>query len=318
MRIGSNLKFKRKSRCDIPSALYTEIDLNRTKSNFLMITGTKEECTKYFPSLIVSSSVNNIKPSGTVVLLTAISNSIKTTDKIWSIDDSRIIKKSKPNILASNTHHNSKGFYASFGNKGSFDKCIHSSVGQYSNKRSSSTQKQLQINYFANTYERYVADEISISTKDLSKVLPKITSIISPIVSTAFELQSFKKNINIKEGYASNSGCWQSSICVDATTGEFHSENDCTYTLITIPNQSTIKSQPAGDNFHFLISLTEKKILNIPLHSGISFVFSAQFLTHRQHRNAYIYSNDDDVFFNVASYGNKRLFHHIKKSFNKT
>ena len=75
--------------------------------------------------------------------------------------------------------------------------------------------------------------------------------------------------------------------------------------MITVPNQSTIKSQPAGDNFHFLISLTEKKILNIPLHSGISFVFSAQFLTHRQHRNAYIYSNDDDVVFNVASYGNK-------------
>lgn len=313
--IGQNLKLKKASRCDVIS---DEIDLNRTKSNFVLITANKEECTNYIPSLIYSSSVNNIKPSGRLILLCAVNNKSFKTEKIWSVDDMKNVMKSKPNILnANNSHHDSKGFYASFGNKGSFNKSTYSSVGQYCNKKSASKEKQLQINDIADRYEKYAADEIARSTKCLSAILPKINKIISPIVSTAFELQSLKQDINIKERYASNSGCWQSSICVDATTGIFHTEHDCTYTLITIPNQTTMTSKKTGDNYHFLFSLMDKKVLNVPLHFGISFIFSAAFLTHRQNRNEYMLSNDE-VFFNMASYGNKRLYNHIKKSFNKT
>ena len=318
MTIGSNLRFKRKSRCNIESDKYIEIDLNRTKLKYIMITALKHECQGYIPSLIVSSSVNNVKPSGKVVLLTTTLKNINPTEKIWSIDDYNMIKKSKPNILSSNTHFNSKGFYVSFGNKGSFEKNAQTSVGQYANKRTSSATKQFLIDTIANKYEGHIADDISRSTNDLSKYLPKIKSIISPIIATAYELQSSIRNINIKEGYASNSGCWQTSICIDATTGEFHTEKDCTYTLISIPNQNTISSKTAGNNYHFLFSLIDKRILNIPLYPGILFIFSAAFLTHRQHINEFIHSNEQEVFFNVASYGNKRLYHHIKKSFNKS
>ena len=316
--IGKNLRLKKKSNCNDGFHHYKEIDLNRTKSNMLMITALKNECQTYIPSLIVSSSVNNIKPSGKVVLLTTVFKKINSSEKVWSIDDFNMIKKSKPNILKSNTHFNSNGFYASFGNKGSFEKNEQSSVGQYTNKRSSSSSKQFLIDVVANEYERFVADDISRCTNDLSSILPKIKTIISPIISTAYELQSSIRNINIKEGYASHSGCWQTSICMDATTGQFHTEKDCTYTLISIPNQNTITKQSAAINYHFLFSLSNKIQLNIPLYPGISFIFSAAFLTHRQHINEYDKSNENERFFNVASYGNKRLYHHIKKSFNKS
>ena len=105
---------------------------------------------------------------------------------------------------------------------------------------------------------------------------------------------------------------------MEASTGEFHTEKDCTYTLISIPTQNTITKKSAGNNYHFLFCLSNKIQLNIPLYPGISFIFSAAFLTHRQHINEYDKSNENERFFNVASYGNKRLYHHIKKSFNKS
>ena len=316
MSIGSQVKFKRNSNCKIESNLYSEIDLNRTKGNYMMIIASKKECLEYIPTLILSSSVVNIKPSGMLVLLSVTTKRINRLEKVWTIEDFNLIKKAKPNILKSQSHFNSSGFYASFGNKGCFDSNPNTSVGQYVTKKSTSVTKQNFIETLAKEYECHIADDISRSTKDISKFVPKIKTIISPVIATAYELQSSIRNINIQKCNASRSGCWQTSICIDASTGELHTEKDCTYTLISIPNQNTITSKDAGNNYHFLFSLTDKKRLNIPLYHGTSFIFSATFLTHRQHINDFN-SNDKEVLFNVASYGNKRLYHHIKKSFKK-
>ena len=316
-KIGLNIKFKKRSNCDIKSSVFSEIDFNRTRNKFVMITATRIECQKYLQSLIVSSTVRNAQPSGQVVLLICVARKIPEGNMFWTSTDYKNIKKTKPNILAVNNHHDSKGFYASFGNKGSFDKCISSSVGQYATKRNKCTEKQLEIIESADRYEKKIDNEISRAVMDMNSVLPKIRSIISPIIDTAFELQTSKKDINIKKVYTSASGCWQSSICVNATTGQFHTENDCTYTLISVPHQNTIKFDNQKNHYNFLFSLNNKKKVNIPLYPGVSFIFSAPFLTHRQHRNENALSLEDH-FFNVASYGNKRLLSHIKKSFNKT
>ena len=65
----------------------------------MLITASKLECMSYFPSLILSSSVNNIQPSGMVVLLTTVSNDIPKTDKSWRFKDYRIIKNQNPTYL---------------------------------------------------------------------------------------------------------------------------------------------------------------------------------------------------------------------------
>ena len=53
--------------------------------------------------------------------------------------------------------------------------------------------------------------------------------------------------------------------------------------------------------------------IGIPLEEGVSFVFSGRFVKHRQSKI------DDDTeeetnFFNLASYGNERLYRHIKST----
>ena len=64
-----------------------------------MVTASRDECMKYFPSLIVSRSVNNNRPSGRVVLLTTVLKDISDNGKTWTEDDYRIIKKRNPTSL---------------------------------------------------------------------------------------------------------------------------------------------------------------------------------------------------------------------------
>ena len=41
----------------------------------------------------------------------------------------------------------------------------------------------------------------------------------------------------MKEQTISDSGLWQSEICINAMTRDFHTEKDITYTLISVPDQ---------------------------------------------------------------------------------
>ena len=316
---GRNVKLNKNPPTSKLNASYDKLNLNRTKYSRTLITASKQECMNHMPSLITSCSTHNIEPSGVVVLMITTWKPTSKSNKSWTVEDYTRLKRCKPNILKSSNHHQSSGFYASFGNKGSFDKIVDvdSSVGQYVTRKNKALAKQIDINQDATLYEKCTADEISRAVVDFKLFIPNIKSIIAPVIDTSFEIQSSVKNINIKEGYASKDGCWQTSLCVNATTDEFHNEDDCTYTLITIPRQKSIEDNKTCNNYHFLFHLTGKKNLNIPLYPGVSFLFSGAFLTHRQHRIEHVLSSND-IYFNIASYGNKRLFNHIKKSFNKT
>ena len=289
-----------------------EICLARCKRRFVMVTASKLECEKHCNELMTSSSCGNNDRSGIVVLMTVIYDPIPLGNRKWSDDDFIKLKKCKPNILQSSNHHKSSGYYSSFGNKGSFDKVVTSSVGQYSTKKNRNVIKQDQIEKNAHDFERYTANEIERVIKDLTRVLPFIKKVISPVLESANHLQSTIGNVNLKQVPSSKYGCWQTSICVNAQTQEYHNESDCTYTIITIPKQR--KNQSVS--FDFLFMLSDKQYINIPLTEGVSFIFSGMFLTHRQNK----YTIDDSIrgdFFNIASYGNKRLFSHLRKSFKK-
>ena len=49
---------------------------------------------------------------------------------------------------------------------------------------------------------------------------------------------------------------------------------------------------------------------------GTTITFSGKLLAHRQSSNVFD-DLDDDLFFNFGSYGNKKLYNHIKKSFGR-
>ena len=83
-----------------------------------------------------------------------------------------------------------------------------------------------------------------------------------------------------------------------------HTENDNTYTVVSVPKQSAAQEK-LGDHI-FIFELKNKETLGIEMAPGLSFLFSGKFLTSRQAVNENLVSNE--TFINFASYGN----HHPK------
>ena len=81
------------------------------------------------------------------------------------------------------------------------------------------------------------AQELGVGIDGLSKLIPKLASLIAPVINTAFNLQGDKGNVNLKCVPASTSGLWQTSISINAQTTQLHTENDATYTVIHVPKQ---------------------------------------------------------------------------------
>ena len=72
---------------------------------------------------------------------------------------------------------------------------------------------------------------------NIAKHLPIVKELISPMIDVAYEIQGVDGDINLKEVCLKNSGIWKTSVTVDAYTTDFHTENDCTYTVIHVPMQ---------------------------------------------------------------------------------
>ena len=51
----------------------------------------------------------------------------------------------------------------------------------------------------------------------------------------------------------------------------------------------------------------------LPLDDNISFVYNTTYLTHHQYYVTGV-NHDNDKFINVSSYGNEKLFNHLRKS----
>ena len=122
-----------------------------------------------------------------------------------------------------------------------------------------------------------------------------------------------KVNINLKETKNYESGLWNSMYCINATTEEYHTESDYTYTFLTVPLQRKIASDK---RFNFLFRINEKTDFCIPLTAYTSIMFSGKYLYHCQSCDEYC-KETNDSFISFGAYGDKRLFQHIKKSFHR-
>ena len=125
-----------------------------------------------------------------------------------------------------------------------------------------------------------------------------------PILHAANELQKELGDIGLQNVKTSRSGVWQSQVCVNATTKQFHIEKDCSYTLISVPKQG-IKKNHFIANFYFKIQ--KENLFSIRMKPDIKFMFSGYYLTHRQQSK---YQKEDDTLFNVAGYSNNHKFSH--------
>ena len=317
-KFGKNIRFKNTNHSSKDDTFETkELLFTKIKANTVYITVDKKEALDLYKNLIITSSRSNQDPSGILIVCCSMFKAKKLGTKIWGMDDYKRLERCKPNITKCFSHFGSSGNVYSFGNKGSFDKATLSSVGQYSSKKSKIERTQLCIERESEHYERMVSEEINVCMEAISKVVPKVRSVINPIVETAFKIQSDEIDLNIKSGHSSKHGCWHTSICINAETEQFHTEDDCCYTLICVPNQIFDKNMKRSNRYDFIFKLTDQKNMSITLSPGSSFFFSGMYLTHRQNRTMSSGTKDDSHFFNIASYGNKRLFSHIRTTLKK-
>jgi hypothetical protein len=116
IKYGSHIKSKKYSTIHEEKQLFDNIiQIEKIKSRYIMILVDKKECLQHFPTLLVSSSVGNKSPSGKLVIMACILDVKKdSTSHIWQEKDFDNVKRCKPNIMSSFSHHGSLGYYASF------------------------------------------------------------------------------------------------------------------------------------------------------------------------------------------------------------
>ena len=101
--------------------------------------------------------------------------------------------------------------------------------------------------------------------------------------------------------------------CINAETHSVHTENDCSYTVITVPKQSkcVLKSQT---NFHF--NFNPEQSIYLEMNLPITFMRSGKILPHQQLCNTKV-RDPNDMFINFATYTNKNIFNHVRKLFTR-
>ena len=84
------------------------------------------------------------------------------------------------------------------------------------------------------TIEKMISVELKIAVENLSTIIPNLKMLIAPVLDVAYDLQDEYGNIGMKRTTIGR-GIWSTCLCVNAITGLFHNEDDCTYTIISIP-----------------------------------------------------------------------------------
>ena len=295
---GRNVIVKKKKITSLGKLLhYKEPTIGNMKGGFLFVTAIKKDIlTLYKDVLIIDGSSQEIAgdvcdknktyhPSGIVVLMFCKLRSNKNkAGYTWGSHQANFCKATKDNLIATNSSHfGSKGQYYSFGNRGNYGMIDDSSVALYVSKKYKNDMKHKLATMNADVLEEMAGSELESAMKDMKSVIPNLTDFIAPTLKTAFQIQQVIGDINMNKVNISDCGMWQSSICINAQTTQLHTENDCTYTVITVPKQETKMDPP--DEYIFLFDLKKGETLGLKMIYGINFMFSGKYLTHRQAHN---------------------------------
>ena len=156
-------------------------------------------------------------------------------------------------------------------------------MSKYVSKKYKNDRKNSLAMLNADILEEMAGSELQSAVINMKSVLPNVQEFISPTLETAFEIQKKIGDINMNEISISECGMWQSAICINAQTTELHTENDCTYTVITVPKQNN--KHESSDNYTFLFELKKGTTIGLKMSYGTNFMFSGKFLSHRQAHN---------------------------------
>ena len=323
--MGSNVMLRKKR------GLSSGINVNwktpqlaNTKGGYMLIATNKNELLKSNPDLIVIDGSNqellidnvndytDYQPSGILVLCIAkLERESVKSQYLWGHKDAENIKKWKTNIITGHSSHfGSTGNYYSFGNRANYGLIGLSSLTQCVHKKFKKKSKMKEATFNTETFEQLLAQDLKNGVQSLVSILPNVRDYIAPTLNTAYKVQSEIGDCNLKKTAVSDVGLWQSTVCVNCQTSVLHTENDCTYTVITTPNQVT-NVVPI-----FLFEIKKGFTVGLQMDPGLTFMFSGKYLFHRQMILDQI-DTTNSTFINLASYGNDKLFNHFKTTLHR-
>ena len=318
VKYGNNIRLQLNKKM----ACHT-INLNEMKENFVIIVINRKEIDNhpYFKDIMTlqhglhchwnDNEENKHNPSGMLILLVAKLKKKKVENSfLWFQKHGEAVMECKNSVITSgNSHHGSLGKYFSFGNSAVYKTVNKSSVGVYQTKTNLSLIKKVKVGVI----QDLVANELKEGVASLGDVIPLLNEYIAPVFNIGHELQRTLGADIIKKDKYSQSGIWKSVFCINARTSTFHTEDDCSYTVITVPKQE-LKAE--GKDYHFLFKLNSEQSISLNMNKPLTFMFSGKCLTHKQ--STFEDGNDiDNTFYNFATYTNKKIFNHVKCSLNR-
>ena len=101
--------------------------------------------------------------------------------------------------------------------------------------------------------EKLCTSHIKESVLAMEKLLPNLSTLISSVVDTVFEMQVKHGPVGLKKFHNKNSGMRKSCICVNARNIIMYTEHDCTYIFAKVPSQisSNVKIKIFRECFSF-------------------------------------------------------------------
>ena len=137
---------------------------------------------------------------------------------------------------------------------------------------------------------------------------------ITPVLNVTHDLQKSIGDYNFKKVTVSESGMWYSSVSLSCQTTYLHTEDDCTYTVITVPKQED--NEHNNPEYNFIFHLKKGQTIGLKMDTGLTILFFGKYLTQWQSESENM-STSNDIFINFPSYGNERLYNHLKKTINR-
>ena len=92
----------------------------------------------------------------------------------------------------------------------------------------------------------------------------RVDRFILPALDVAHDMKRVYGNINLKPSGESSDTMWSTNVCINASTREFHTEKDTSYTLIMLPFQDYKLQQKSGKVYTFLFKLIDNKCISLP------------------------------------------------------
>ena len=301
------------------------IDLKNTRHQYFYILTHCEELTLNQSSISIYSTDGSTisgsikeKNSGYIVLSYGHQYAYnKSRQNQFDEDDMKKISIISNNqVKRSNFHFNTEGKIYSFGYAPKYckignDGCSFKKFNTSKKKTYTETTKKKYIEY----YEGILSTEIIYAIEMMKRFFPNIQKILSPTISilqTYFDLTDETKSKDMKKFL--ELGLANLHFCMNAQTQNKHTEQDQSYTVITVPQQQNLDwNKGHGANFEFCIN--SKCTIFVRMLPNTSFIYSGHLLTHRQQLTQK--GNDKISFLNIATYCSKRLFDNMSKSFQR-